>query len=79
MTDYPVKDFKATGRHIRKLRIDNGYTVESIKKYLGLHSGQAVYKWQRGETLPTIDNLYALSKLFNITIGNIIVTEERFM
>lgn len=39
---------------------------------MGFDSEQAVYKWQRGASLPTVDNLYALSKLFGTTMDNIL-------
>ena len=71
--NFPVIDPKATGERIRELRILNGYRVEDISHYMGFESTQAVYKWQAGKSLPTIDNFYALSGLFGVTIDEIIV------
>ena len=39
---------------------------------INLSDTQAIYKWQRGATLPSIENLLALSRLFNTTIEDII-------
>lgn len=39
---------------------------------MGFESEQAVYKWQRGDSLPTVDNLYALSRLFGTSVDNIL-------
>jgi len=71
--EYPLLDLKATGERIRILRIERRLRVEDISSYMGFESPQAVYKWQRGDSLPTVDNLYALSRLFRIPIDNILV------
>lgn len=71
--EYPVLDMKATGERIKKLRNERCLTVDAVCVYMGLESAQAVYKWQSGKSLPTVDNLYALSKLFGVTIEDILV------
>ena len=40
---------------------------------MGFESDQAVYKWQRGESLPTVDNLFALSRLFGTSVDDILI------
>lgn len=72
MKDYPILNATATGERIRELRKQNKLTVEEVREFLGLESQQAIYKWQRGECLPTVDNLYALSKLFNTSVDSIL-------
>ncbi len=47
--------------------------VDDIVSFMGFESQQAVYKWQRGESLPNVDNLYALSRLFGTTRDDILV------
>lgn len=44
-----------------------------VQNYFGFSSPQAIYKWQRGESLPSIDNLIVLRKLFRIAIDKIVV------
>ena len=70
--NYPVIDIKATGERIRQLRIEHHLKVEEIAEYMGFGTDQAIYKWQRGESLPTVENLYALSILFNTSIEDIL-------
>ena len=70
---YPIIDAKATGRRIRELRMEHHLKVEDVAEFMGFVSEQAVYKWQRGDSLPTIDNLYALSRLFGTTVDDIIM------
>lgn len=74
--DYPVLDLKATGNRINKLRKENHLKVTEVAEYMGFESTQAVYKWQRGECLPTVDNLYALSRLLHTLVDNILIGER---
>lgn len=71
--DYPVLDARATGARIKELRKACHLTVEDVAGFMGFESEQAVYKWQRGDSLPTVDNLYALSRLFGTTVDDILV------
>lgn len=74
--NYPVLDMVATGARIKELRKEHHLTVEQIADYMGFDTGQAVYKWQRGESLPTVDNLFALSRLFQTTIDDILIERQ---
>ena len=74
--DYPVLDARATGARIRELRVANHLKVEDVARFMGFESEQAVYKWQRGDSLPTVDNLYALSILLRTTVDDILRGKE---
>ena len=65
---FPVIDLVATGNNIRRLRLERGMTVRDLQTYFGFEEPRAIYKWQKGETLPPVDNLYALGKVFEMTI-----------
>jgi len=69
---YPVIDLEATGQNIRRLREENGLSVRELSGLLGLSDVQAVYKWQRGETLPSTDNLVALSRFLDTPLEQIL-------
>ncbi|HPT89417.1 MAG: helix-turn-helix transcriptional regulator [Acholeplasmataceae bacterium] len=71
---YPVVDLKATGKRIKQLREQHNMSVRDLQIQLGFESPQAIYKWQWGESLPSIDNLIILAHIFNCTINDIIVT-----
>ena len=73
--DYPIIDTVATGARIRELRIQHHLKVSDISHYMGFESDQAIYKWQRGDALPTVDNLFALSKLLGTAMDDIIVRQ----
>lgn len=70
--NYPVLDAKATGARIKELRKERHIKVEEVARFMGFGLEQAIYKWQRGESLPTVDNLYALSKLFETSVDDIL-------
>ncbi len=70
--EYPVLDVKAIGARIRELRKERHLKVEEVAHFMGFESEQAVYKWQRGDSLPTVENLYALSRLFETSVDDIL-------
>ncbi len=69
---YPVIDKIQTGAKIKQLMELKGYTVRDIQEYLNLACVQSIYHWLDGRSLPAIDNLYALSELFNVSIDEMI-------
>lgn len=71
--NYPTINLKATGNNIKICREKSGVTVKQMQNYLMFNTPQAIYKWQRGESMPTIDNLVAISKLLHVSIDEIIV------
>ena len=73
----PMVDMKHTGENIVSLRRRKGLTVRDIQRLLGFTTPQAIYKWQRGETLPTIENLAALACILGVTMDAILAVECR--
>ena len=73
MNRIPVIDMTATGRNITRLRINAGITVKDLQDIFGFNTPQAIYKWQRGTALPTVDNLVALAAIFGVRIDDILV------
>lgn len=73
MTTLPIIDAKATGQKITEKRKKAGYTVRQLQKRLGFTNPQAIYKWQRGDSVPCIDNLVALSVILKVKIDDIVV------
>lgn len=70
----PVVDLKATGNQIKSLRIESGYTVRDLQDIFGFEYPQAVYSWEHGKNIPTIDNLLVLARLFETPIEQIVVS-----
>lgn len=76
MIPYPAIDLRATGENIRRLRLNTGLPVRELSHMLLLSDVQAVYKWQRGETLPSLDNLVLLNMIFRVPIDEILVLTD---
>jgi len=74
---FPVIDLLATGRRIEQRRKAAGLSVRDVQAYFGFEYPQAVYKWQHGECLPSVDNLLALSKLLQVPMEDLLVYEDR--
>jgi len=70
----PTIDLEQTGSNILKLRKAAGLSVHDLQMAFGFNSPQAIYKWQNGTALPTVDNLVALAALFHVRIDDILVT-----
>lgn len=71
--EFPVIDMVATGRKIQQLREERGLTVRDLQRFFGFEEPSAIYHWQNGKNLPTVDNLCALSKIFGVSMDEIIV------
>ena len=72
----PTIDMQATGRNIKDKMAAKGMTVTDIQGVFGFHTPQAIFKWLRGATLPTLDNLVILANIFGTTMDDIIVTNK---
>lgn len=69
----PTINVAATGANITKMRKDAGLTVKDLQNIFGFGTPQAIYKWQNGTALPTVDNLVVLAAVFGCRIDDILV------
>ena len=73
-------DMVRTGRKIKKYMYQKGLTVKNVQDYLGFSCPQSIYRWFKGLILPSVDNLYRLSRLFNVHMEDLLVVkEEKFV
>ena len=73
--DYPVIDPVGTGSNIRDLIRNSGNSIADVGRMLGIADMSTMYKWLRGDSLPGIDNMLALSMLLGVSINDILVTK----
>ena len=73
MNRIPVIDTAATGINITRLRVNAGLTVKNLQEIFGFSTPQAIYKWQRGTALPTVDNLVVLAAVFGVKIDDFLI------
>lgn len=71
--DIPTINLGMTGANISKLRKNAGLSVHDLQTVFGFNSPQAIYKWQNGTALPTVDNLIVLAALLHVRIDDILV------
>ena len=76
MNRIPVIDLTATGIDITRLRVNAGLTVRDLQDIFGFSTPQAIYKWQRGTALPTVDNLVVLATVFGVRIDDILIFQD---
>lgn len=63
------------GQRIQELRKQQGMSQENLGEVLGV-SRQAVSKWEGDNGIPELDTLIAMSRLFGITVGQLLGVEE---
>lgn len=73
MIPFPTIDPVQTGANIVRLRKAAGLSVHDLQVAFGFSSPQAIYKWQNGTALPTVDNLIGLAALLKVHIDDILI------
>ena len=66
----------ATGKNIERLRKNAGISVRDLQDVFGFGTPQAIYKWQHGTAMPTIDNLVVLADVLQVRIDDILIVER---
>ena len=72
----PMIDMVGTGKNIAKPRKQAGLTVRDLQKIFGFGTPQAIYKWQQGVAMPTLDNMVILSAVFGVSADDILVLRD---
>ena len=71
----PTIDMKRTGQNIAKMRKERDISVRELQVMFGFTSPQAIYNWQNGNSLPSVDNFIVLATILGTTIDEIIAIE----
>ena len=79
MDNIPTIDMVRTGNNIVRLRMEAGLSVRDLQRILGFATPQAIYKWQQGRALPTLDNLVVLAAVLGVKIDDILVYQDPFL
>ena len=74
MSTIPTVNMVQTGNKIKMLREQSGLSVKELQTIFGFGTPQAIYKWQRGAAMPTLDNMIVLAAVFRVSIDEIVVT-----
>ena len=76
MANMPVIDMVRTGQNIGRLRKQAGLSVKDLQDVFGFATPQAIYKWQQGAALPTLDNLVVLAAVLQVRMDDILVITD---
>lgn len=76
MYQIPTIDMVRTGQNITRLRKMNGFSVRDMQNIFGFATPQAIYKWQQGAALPTVDNLVVLAAIFHVHMDDILIIDQ---
>lgn len=75
MSNMPIVNMTKTGENIIRLRQEAGMSVRDLQNIFGFTTPQAIYKWQHGTALPTVDNLVILAAVFQVHMDEILVVD----
>lgn len=70
---FTTLDAVLTGKEIGSAIKRSGYSIKELQGLLGLSCPQPIYRWIRGRTLPSIDNLYMLSRILGVHMEDLLV------
>lgn len=76
MVHLPRIDMVQTGQNIIQLRQQRGLSVRDLQDMFGFATPQAIYKWQHGTAMPTIDNLLVLAMIFQVHMDDIVAVVD---
>jgi len=66
-------DSVRTGAFLREKILSRGYSVRDVQEYLELSCPQPIYRWFSGRVLPSVDHLYALSRLLGVHMDELLI------
>ncbi len=69
----PTINMAETGQNIARIRKEKGMTIRDLQEIFGFSTPQALYKWEKGSAMPTVDNLVILAAVFGCRIDDILI------
>lgn len=70
-----IIDLQSTAKNIKRLRIERNVSAQQLADMMGI-AVQAVYKWERGVNLPSVDNMFFLADIYHVNVDDIIVRKQ---
>lgn len=65
-----------SGQKIHGRILQSGYSIKEIQNMLGLECPQSVYRWLKGRSMSSIDNLYMLSQILDVHMEDLLVSMD---
>ena len=73
---YTSMDMVMTGHLIKRLVEEAGYSVSALQKELKLACPQPIYRWYKGQNLPSVDNLFILSGMLGLHMEDFLIQKN---
>ena len=73
-----VIDLVKTGKNIERLLSERGLTARDVQQRLGFAERRPVYFWIQGKNLPSIDNLFMLAEMLQVSIDEILIAKDEY-
>lgn len=73
-----VIDLVKTGRNIERLMVERGFTARDVQQRLGFTERRPIYFWMQGKNLPSIDNLFMLAEMLQVSIDDILIPKDEY-
>lgn len=70
---YETIDMERSGIRIKQIFAEAGYDVRDIQHILHLSCPQPIYRWFKGQTLPTVNHLFILSRICRVHMEDFLV------
>ena len=67
----------ATGANIKNMMKARNIKVKDVQAVCGFGTPQAIFKWMRGDCMPTIDNMLIIADMFGCTMDDIVVVNKK--
>ena len=79
MLDVPVIDIEETSKKLKSMRVQHDISVAEMQKLFAMENPQSIYNWENPDkkTLPCIDNLVILAKLYQIPVDDLLVIQQK--
>ncbi len=68
----PIIDMRNTGAKLKSLRQFKNVSVKNLQEIFGMENPQAIYNWESGKNMPSIDNLLILANIYDVTLESLI-------
>ena len=69
-------NMKKTGENIKNMMKARNIKVKDVQEVCGFGTPQAVFKWMRGDCMPTIDNMVIIADMFGCTMDDIVAVDR---
>ena len=71
-------NMEKTGENIKRSIKESKYTIHDIMTITGITTEQTIYKWYRGQSIPSLETQFILCKLLGLKITELLVLDGEF-